>query len=143
MRQATARRISALVALLGAGAAVAVTILSLVEHLAPMVGATAAFATAIGACAFGLTRTGPRRLVGLVVAVLALVAGLVVLAIYGTVPLVIIEIVLLAITGVAGRFALGRDVKSLKAAPVPGATVGRATHPSWTKHDVDASSPSS
>ena len=129
MGQSTARRISALIALLAAAGTIAVLITGLLEHLVAVCGAIAALAIALGAGAYGLTRTGGRRAVGLVVAVLALVVGLVLLAIFGTVPFLVGEVVLLAITGAASKYALGRDIKSLKAAVVPGERVGRARRP--------------
>lgn len=67
----------------------------------------------MGAAAYAVTRTGLRRTLAAVLAVLALVAS----------------VGLIVAGGVTAKHALGRDVRSLKSRPTPGEPVGPADRP--------------
>jgi diacylglycerol kinase family enzyme len=92
----------------------------LVQRPLVLLVAIACLGVAIVAAAYAVTRTGARRLVAAVIAVLALVAPLLQL---------VFLIALVAIAGVATRYALGRDIRSLKSGPTPGVAVGPAIRP--------------
>ena len=124
-----ARRVSAIVAILVVVAVLAIVVMVLARHLLWLVAAIACLAVAISAAAYAITRTGARRLVATAVAVLALAAPLVLVVAYGQLLQLLFLIVLLAIAGAATRYALGRDIKSLKSGPTPGVAVGPATRP--------------
>jgi diacylglycerol kinase family enzyme len=101
----------------------------LLRHLPWLVAAIVCLGVVIAAAAYAVTRTGPRRLLAMVVAVLALVGPLVLVVAYGRLPQVLFLIALLAVAGAATRYALGRDIKSLKSGPTPGVAVGPAARP--------------
>jgi diacylglycerol kinase family enzyme len=124
-----ARRVSAVVALAAVAAATAIVLLALAQHLLWLVAAVACLWLAIAAAAYALTRTGARRLVASVVAVLALVALLVLLVVDGRLLQLVFLVALLALAGAATRYALGRDLRSLKSGPTPGTAVGPASRP--------------
>jgi diacylglycerol kinase family enzyme len=124
-----ARRVSAIVAILVVVAVLAIVVMVLARHPLWLVAAIACLAVAISAAAYAITRTGARRLVATAVAVLALAAPLVLVVAYGQLLQLLFLIVLLAIAGAATRYALGRDIKSLKSGPTPGVAVGPATRP--------------
>ncbi|HZD00963.1 MAG TPA: diacylglycerol kinase family protein, partial [Actinomycetes bacterium] len=84
---------------------------------------------AIAAAAYALTRTGARRLLAAVVAVLALAAPLALVVAYGRLPQLLLLIALLVLAGAATRYGLGRDRSSLKSGPTPGVAVGPARRP--------------
>lgn len=126
----TARRVSAIVGLVAPVALLAVTVLALVEHLLVLLVAMLGLGVAIGVAAYGVTRTGARRLVATVVAVAALVVSIVLVVAFGQLLLLLLlMIALVAIAGVATRYALGRDIRSLKSGPSPGMVVGPAVRP--------------
>ena len=94
-----------------------------------LVVAIACLGVAIGAASYALTRTGVRRLVAVVVAILALAAPLVLVVAYGRLLQLLVLIALVAVAAVATRHGLGRDIASLKSSPTPGTLVGPATRP--------------
>jgi diacylglycerol kinase family enzyme len=124
-----ARRVSAVVALAAAVAAMAIVVVALVQHLLWLVLAVVCLWLAFAAAAYAVTRTGARRLAAAVVAVVALVAPLLLLVLDGRLLHLVALITLLALAGGATRHALGRDLKSLKSGPTPGAAVGPARRP--------------
>jgi diacylglycerol kinase family enzyme len=124
-----ARRLSAIVALGAAVAVVATIVVGLIERPLLLPVAVACLGLAIAAAADAVTRTGARRLVAVVVAVLALAAPLVLLAVAGRLWRLVVLLALVAIAGVAARSGLGRDRSSLKAGPTPGVVVGPAARP--------------
>jgi diacylglycerol kinase family enzyme len=124
-----ARRLSAIVALVAVVAVLAVIVVGLIERPLLLPVAIACVGVAIAAAADAVTRTGARRLVAAVVTVLALVAPLVLLVAAGRLLRLPLLIALLAIAGVATRYGLGRDLRSLKRGPTPGVAVGPATRP--------------
>ena len=124
-----ARRMSAVVALATVVAVLAVVVVSVVQRPLVLGVAIACLGVAIAAAAYALTRTGARRLLAAVVAVLALVAPLALVVAYGRLPQLLLLIALLALAGVVTRYALGRDLRSLKSGPTPGVAVGPATQP--------------
>jgi diacylglycerol kinase family enzyme len=126
---ATARRVSAIVALVAVVAVNAITFAGLVQHPLLLLLAIVCLGLAIVAAAYAVTRTGTRQLVAAMVAVLAVVAPLVLVVAYGQGPQFLLLVALLAIAGVAIRYALGRDMRSLKSGPTPGIAVMPATQP--------------
>ena len=70
------RRLSAIVTLVAVVAMLAVAVVGLIQRPLVLVVAIACLGVAIAAAAYALTRTGARRLVATVVAVLALAAPL-------------------------------------------------------------------
>ncbi len=124
-----ARRVSAIVALVAVVALVAITVVVLARHLLWLVVAIVCLGVAVAAAAYAVARTGARRLVAVVVAVLALAAPLVLVVAYGQLLQLLFLIALGVIAGVATRYALGRDIKSLKSGPTPGVAVEPATRP--------------
>jgi diacylglycerol kinase family enzyme len=104
-----ARRVSAVVALLAAAVCVGV---------------------GVSAAAFAVTRTGPLRAGAAVLAVVALAAVVIVqLTAAGGLLVVALLVALVLVGGAATRYALGRDLASLKHAPTPGDPVGPAARP--------------
>ncbi|HEX8132989.1 MAG TPA: hypothetical protein VF880_06135, partial [Actinomycetes bacterium] len=126
---ALARRVAALVALAAVVAAMAIVLVALARHLLWLVLAMVCLWLAVAAAAYAVTRTGARRLVAAVVAVVALVAPLLLLVLDGRLLHLVLLVVLLALAGAATRYALGRDLKSLKSGPTPGTEVGPARRP--------------
>ena len=123
------RRLSAIVALVAVVAMLAVAVVGLLQRPLVLVVAIACLGVAIGAAAYALTRTGARRLVAAVVAILALAAPLALVVAYGRLLQLLLLIALVAVAAVATRHALGRDLTSLKSGPTPGTVVGPAIRP--------------
>jgi diacylglycerol kinase family enzyme len=123
------RRVAAIVALAAAAAVVVVEVVALARNLLLLLLAVACLGLAIAAAAYAVTRTGARRSVAAVVAVLALVAPVVLVVAQGQLWLVLLLVGLVALAGAATRYALGRDLKSLKSGPTPGTAVGPAARP--------------
>jgi diacylglycerol kinase family enzyme len=121
-----ARRVSAIVAILAVVAAFAILVMVLDDRPIWLVATVVCVAVAIGAAAYSITRTGARRLVAAVLMVLALLALTALLVADGRLLLLLLQIGLLAVAGVATRYALGRDIRSLKSGPTPGVAVGPA-----------------
>ena len=123
------RRLSGIVALVAVVAVLAVAVVGLRQRPLVLVVAIACLGVAIAAAAYALTRTGARRLVAAVVAVLALAAPLALVVAYGRLLQLLLLLALVALAGAATRHALGRDLKSLTSGPTPGAIVGPAIRP--------------
>jgi diacylglycerol kinase family enzyme len=125
-----ARRVSAVVAFAAVAAVIALTVVVLARHPLWLVTAVVCLAVAIGAAAYALTRTGMRRLLASVAAALGLAAPIVLMIVRGQLLLLILVLVaLVGIAGAATRYALGRDLASLKSGPTPGTAVGPAARP--------------
>jgi diacylglycerol kinase family enzyme len=124
-----ARRVSAVVALAAVVGVLAVVVVSVVQRPLVLGVAIACLGVAIAAAAYAFTRTGARRLLAAAVAAAALVGPLVLVAAYGRLPQLLLLIALLVLAGVVSRYALGRDLGSLKSGPTPGVAVGPATQP--------------
>jgi diacylglycerol kinase family enzyme len=123
------RRLSAIVTLVAVVAMLAVAVVSLLQRPLVLVVAIACLGVAIGAASYALTRTGGRRLVAAVVAILALAAPLALVVAYGRLLQLLLLIALVAVAAAATRHALGRDLTSLKSGPTPGTSVGPAIRP--------------
>ena len=123
------RRLSAIVALVAVVAMLAVAVVGLIQRPLVLVVAIACLGVAIGAASYALTRTGARRLVAAVVAILALAAPLALVVAYGRLLQLLLLIALVAVAAAATRHALGRDLKSLRSGPTPGTSVGPAIRP--------------
>jgi diacylglycerol kinase family enzyme len=123
------RRLSAIVALVAVVAMLAVAVVGLLQRPLVLVVATACLGVAIAAAAYALTRTGGRRLVAAVVAILALAVPLALVVAYGQLLQLLLLIALVAVAAGATRHGLGRDLTSLKSGPTPGTSVGPAMRP--------------
>jgi diacylglycerol kinase family enzyme len=123
------RRAAAIAALIAIVAVFVVTVVGLLRHPLALVTASVSLGIAIAAAAYAVTRTGWRRKVAVVLAVVAVVAPLLLVVAYGQLLQLIGVIVLVAVAGVATRYALGRDIKALKSSPTPGSAVGPAARP--------------
>jgi diacylglycerol kinase family enzyme len=124
------RRVTAVVALLAPLAVLAVVVVALVRRPLTLVLAVACVSIGVGAAAYAITRTGIRRTLAAVLAVLALATAVVLLfAAAGGVLVLGLVVALLLLGAAATRHALGRDIKSLKSSPTPGTAVGPAARP--------------
>ena len=123
------RRLSAIVTLVAVVAMLAVAVVGLLQRPLVLLVALACLGVAIGAASYALTRTGARRLVAAVVAILALAAPLALVVAYGRLLQLLLLIALVAVAAAATRQALGRDLTSLKSGPTPGTIVGPAIRP--------------
>jgi len=124
------RRVTAVVALLAPLAVLVVVVVALVRRPLTLVLAVACVALGMGAAAYAITRPGVRRTLGAVLAVLALAAAVVlILAAAGGLLVIGLVVALILVSAAATRHALGRDIKSLKSSPTPGAAVGPAARP--------------
>jgi diacylglycerol kinase family enzyme len=124
-----AHRASAMVALAAVVAVFAVALVGLIRRPLLLLVTIVCLAVAISAAAYLITRTGGRRLVAAVVAVLALAAPLGLLVAYGQLVPLLLLTALAALVGAAARYALGRDIGSLRSGPTPGTPVGPAARP--------------
>ena len=124
------RRVSAVVALLAPLAVLAVLVLVLLRRPLVLAGAAGCFSLGVGAAAYAVTRTGLRRTLAVVLAVAAL-AGSVALVVGAVGSLWALGALAgLTVAGAAAtRYALGRDIRSLKNSPTPGEPVGPAARP--------------
>lgn len=123
------RRLGAIVAFGAAAAAIVVAVVALLERPLLLLATLACLGIAIGAATFALTRMGWRRSVGFVLAIVALLTPVVLaVAVGGAFPAVLFVLLEVVAAG-AARYALGRDVASLKAGVTPGAEVGEALRP--------------
>lgn len=123
------RQLSAIATFVAAGAAIVVAVVALIERPLLLLATLACLAIAIGSASFALTRTGARRTAGAVFAIAAFVTPVVLSFAVGGALVAIVFVALLAVAGGTARYALGRDVASLKASPTPGVEVGPAARP--------------
>jgi diacylglycerol kinase family enzyme len=124
------RRVTAVVALLAPLAVLAVVVVVLLRRPLVLALAVGCVGLGVGAAAYAVTRSGIRRTLAAVLAVLALAAAVVLIFVAAGGLLVIGLVVALILLGaVATRHALGRDIKSLKSSPTPGTAVGPAARP--------------
>jgi diacylglycerol kinase family enzyme len=124
------RRVSAVVGLLAPLAVLAVLVLVLFRRPVVLAGAALCFSLGVGAAAYAVTRTGLRRTLAAVLAVLALVGSVaLVVGAVGSVLTLAAIVGLIVAGGVTAKHALGRDVRSLKSRPTPGEPVGPAVRP--------------
>jgi diacylglycerol kinase family enzyme len=117
------------VALAAVAAVTAIVLVVLARHLPFLLLAVACLWLGFAAAAYAVTRTGARRLVASVVAVLALGTPLLLVVLYGQLFQLVLLVALMALAGGATRYALGRDIESLKSGPTPGTPVGPARRP--------------
>jgi diacylglycerol kinase family enzyme len=119
-----------LLAIASAAAAMIVILALLVGDFWRLVVVWLAGALAIAGLWWAVTRRGAGRLVGAIVAVASIVAVFVV-ALSGSLGVLgaIVPVALIVISGGSARYALHRDPKTLKAAPVQGTRTPRPSHP--------------
>jgi diacylglycerol kinase family enzyme len=124
------RRVTAVVALLAPLAVLAVLVVALVVRPLLLVLAVVCVSLGVGAAAYAVTRTGIRRTLAAVLAVLTLAASVVlVYAAVGGLLVLGLVVALIVVGAAATRHALGRDIRSLKSSPTPGSAVGPAARP--------------
>jgi len=124
------RRVSAVVALLVPVAVLVELVAVLLRRPLILAAAAVCFSLGVGGAAYAVTRTGLRRTLAAVLAVLALAAS--VAFVVGAVRSLLAlgaMVGLIVVGGVATRHALGRDIRSLKSSPTPGEPVGPAARP--------------
>ena len=123
------RRLAAVTALLSLAAAAVLTVVALSSAvLVFIVALVAVVVVGVGGW-FVVTTHGPGRVVGLVVvtvAVGALIAGLANRDVRW--PSLVAIVVLIVVSVISARYALGRDRANLRATPPPGRPVGPARH---------------
>ena len=124
-----AHRASAMVALAAVVAVFAVAVVGLIRSPLSLLVTIVCLAAAFSAAAYLVTRTGWRRLVAAVTAVLALIAPLALMVAYGRLLPLLLLAALTALAGAAARYGLGRDIRSLRSGPTPGVSVGPAVRP--------------
>ncbi len=122
------RRLAAIASLLLAVAVLGVTIVMSVPRLGRWVALGVLIAVVALSLWYALTRPGRRRAVAVVFAVTGLACAAAVVFV-GSPVSVAARVVLLVVAGALGRYALARDLRSLKSAatagtPVPAATQG-------------------
>jgi diacylglycerol kinase family enzyme len=124
------RRVTAVVALLAPLTVLAVVVLVLLSRPLTLALAVACVLVGVGAAAYAVTRSGIRRTLAAVLAVLALGAAVVLIfAAAGGLLVLGLLVGLILLGAAATRHALGRDIKSLKSSPTPGTAVGPAARP--------------
>jgi diacylglycerol kinase family enzyme len=124
------RRVTAVVALLAPLAVLLVVVAVLLTRPLVLVLAVACLSLGVGAAAYAVTRTGIRRTLASVLAVVALAAAVALLyAAAGGLLVLGLVVALLLVGAATTRHALGRDIKSLKSSPTPGTAVGPAARP--------------
>jgi diacylglycerol kinase family enzyme len=124
------RRVTAVVALLAPLAVLAVVVLVLLSRPLTLALAVACVLVGVGAAAYAVTRSGIRRTLAAVLAVLALGAAVVLIfAAAGGLLVLGLVVGLILLGAAATRHALGRDIRSLKSSPTPGTAVGPAARP--------------
>ena len=125
----TARRVSAIVALLAVVVLIATVALVLARNPLGLFAAIVCLAAALAAGVMAVTRTGARRLGWALVAVTALAAALVVVVTRGRPLLLLLLIPVAIVAGAASRHALGRVTGSHTSGATPGVRVGPAARP--------------
>jgi diacylglycerol kinase family enzyme len=124
------RRASAVVALLAPVAVLAVLVAALLRRPLVLAGAAVCMSVGVAAAAYAITRTGLRRVLAMILTVIALVLALLYLIDGSGGPLALLLAVGLALLGgIATKHALGRDLPALKSSPTPGTPVGPAARP--------------
>ncbi|HEY6710344.1 MAG TPA: diacylglycerol kinase family protein [Actinomycetota bacterium] len=119
-----------MVALLAPLALLAVVVVVLLRRPLVLLAAAVCVAVGVSAAAFAITRTGLLRAGAAALAVAALATAVVLqLAAVGSLLVVALLVALLLIVAAATRYALGRDMASLKHTPTPGRPVGPAARP--------------
>ena len=119
-----------MVALLAPLALLVVVVAAFLRRPLLLVAVVICVSVGLSAAAFAVTRTGLPRTAAAALAVVALVAAIILpLAAGGGLLVVTLLVALLLIGGAATRYALGRDMASLKHAPTPGDPVGPAARP--------------
>jgi diacylglycerol kinase family enzyme len=108
---------------------VTLAILMLVARPLIVAGTVLGLLVALYSAAYALTRTGVRRAVAAVLALLAFTSPVVLILVFGSVWDFIAILGVGAVAAAATRYALGRDIKSLKSGPKPGEPVGPAQRP--------------
>ncbi|MEA2566521.1 MAG: hypothetical protein QOD49_1698 [Actinomycetota bacterium] len=126
---AVTRRVTAVVALLAPVALVTLAVVMLVARPLVVAGAVLGLVVGLYSAAYALTRTGFRRAVAALLAVLALASPVALILVFGSVWDFIAILGVGAAGAAAARHALGRDIKSLKRGPTPGEPVGPAQRP--------------
>ena len=123
------RRLSAIVALVAVVAMLAVAVVGLLQRPLVLLVATACLGVAIAAAAYALTRTGARRLVAAVVAILALAAPLALVVTYGRL-LQLLLLITLIVTGIcwppnSKGFCATAATRRLASASAPSSPISR------------------
>ena len=125
------RRAAAGGAVVSSAIGIAALLIGLGPEFIRLLASAPLLALAVFAMWYALTRTGWRRSVGAALGVAALI-GIVIVAALGdrtSFVLAVVGVALLVVAAALGRWALGRDVRTLKAEPTAGAPVPPALRP--------------
>ena len=125
------RRAAAGGAVVSSAIGIAALLIGLGPEFIRLLASAPLLALAVFALWYALTRTGWRRSVGAALGVAALI-GIVIVAALGdrtSFVLAVVGVALLVVAAARGRWALGRDVRTLKAEPTAGAPVPPALRP--------------
>jgi hypothetical protein len=125
------RRAAAGGAVVSSAIGIAALLIGLGPEFIRLLASAPLLALAVFAMWYALTRTGWRRSVGAALGAAALI-GIVIVAALGdrtSFVLAVVGVALLVVAAVLGRWALGRDVRTLKAEPTAGAPVPPALRP--------------
>ena len=122
------RRMSAAAALSAPVAIVLLVGFSLSRHPWLLIAATLCGGLAVRSTVAALTTEGRVRILAAAVALVSIIAPIVLLLRYGNLIVIAMVILLVLVTGVCARHALGRDTQTLKCSPTPGVPVGPARH---------------
>jgi diacylglycerol kinase family enzyme len=125
------RRAAAGGAVVSSAIGIAALLIGLGPEFIRLLASAPLLALAVFALWYALTRTGWRRSAGAALGVAALI-GIVIVAALGdrtSFVLAVVGVALLVVAAALGRWALGRDVRTLKAEPTAGAPVPPALRP--------------
>jgi diacylglycerol kinase family enzyme len=125
------RRAAAIAAISLAAVVLALIAVSIVQDLGRLVADAALLLVAVYAAWYAATRTGWRRSLGAAVCAAAVIGALALALLRdpAQLSLALVRILLLVVAVVLARFALGRDVRTLKGQPTAGSAVPRAVRP--------------
>lgn len=124
-----ARRAAAVGALVAYGAVAVALVVLLVDDFVALLLTWVAVIVLVVAAWFAATRRGARRVIGVVVAIAALVSGVTVLLTARAVLEVLAVVVLAAVAMALARIGLRTDLRSLRAVPPPGVEVAPGHRP--------------
>lgn len=124
-------RVAALAAIVSTAAGIVLVAIGIGAEIGRLLASAALLALAVLAVWYAVTRVGWRRTVGSIACVATIIV-LVVVAVFGeraNATVAVTGVALLAAGGALARWALGRDLRTLKAEPKRGTRVPAAARP--------------
>ncbi len=116
------RRLAALASLVLLLVVIVATVAIVLDEPLSLVAVVVLLGIAAGAVWHAISRTGSRRLIALLIAIVAMATAIIIAA-TPSIFSILIRVALLALALALGRFALHRDVRSLKGLETPGTPV--------------------